>query len=196
MISTVGVMSLVPPGALAESPAPFADAARNLAGDGAARFVSLGAAISCLGALNGWTLLAGEMPRAIAADGLFPAAFARVSGRGTPGTGLVIAGVLATGLILMNASLTVVDLFTFTALLATLGALIPYVFCTLATIVLEEPSARRARHTLLSLGAFAFALVAVAGAGADTVYWGFLTLLAGLPVYVWVTRSRPGERAA
>jgi len=192
VLSTVGVMSLVPPEVLAASPAPFADAARALAGEGAARLVSLGAAISCLGALNGWTLLCGEMPRAIAADGLFPAAFARISGRGVPGTGLVVAGVLATGLILLNASLTVVDLFTFTALLATLGALFPFVFSALATIVLEDPTERVAGRVLLSLGAFAFALVAVAGAGADTVYWGFLTLLVGLPVYVWVTRSRRG----
>jgi APA family basic amino acid/polyamine antiporter len=196
VVSTVGVMSLVPPEALAQSPAPFADAARALAGDGAARLVSLGAAISCLGALNGWTLLGAEMPRAIAADGLFPAAFARLSGRGVPGAGLVIAGVLATGLILMKASLTVVDLFTFTALLATLGALVPFVFCTLATIVLERPSERSPGRTLLSMAAFLFALVAIAGAGAETVYWGFLTLLAGLPVYVWVTRSRRGGGAA
>jgi APA family basic amino acid/polyamine antiporter len=196
IVSTIGVMSVVPTELLAESPAPFADAARVIAGEGAARLVSLGAAISCLGALNGWTLLAGEMPRAIAADGLFPAAFARVSSRGTPGPGLLIAGALATGLILMNASLTVVDLFTFTALLATLGALIPYVFCALAAIVLEDPQERSVARTLLSLGAFVFALLAVAGAGAETVYWGFLTLLAGLPVYVWETRSRRGGEAA
>ena len=33
--------------------------------------------------------------------------------------------------------------------------------------------------------AFAYALWAIGGAGADVVYWGFLLLMAGLPVYVW-----------
>ena len=28
------------------------------------------------------------------------------------------------------------------------------------------------------------------GAGPDIVYWGFLLLLSGLPVYTWVVRQR------
>ena len=38
--------------------------------------------------------------------------------------------------------------------------------------------------------AFAYSLWAIAGAGADVVYWGFLLLFGGLPVYVWIARSR------
>jgi hypothetical protein len=33
-------------------------------------------------------------------------------------------------------------------------------------------------------------MIAVGGAGAEAVYWGFLLLLSGLPVYVWVVRGR------
>ncbi len=87
VISTVGVMSLVPTDVLVKTTAPFADAARTLGGNGLAAFVAIGAAVSCLGALNGWTLMVGQMPMAMAADGLFPAMFARRSSRGTPATG-------------------------------------------------------------------------------------------------------------
>src|SRR4029077_11089077 len=83
IVSTVGVMSLVAPDALKVSPAPFADAARAFAGSRAADLVALGAAIACFGALNGWILIAGQIPLAIASDGLFPRAFARVSARDT-----------------------------------------------------------------------------------------------------------------
>ena len=38
--------------------------------------------------------------------------------------------------------------------------------------------------------AFAYSLWAIAGAGADVVYWGFLLLFGGLPVYVWIVQSR------
>jgi len=31
--------------------------------------------------------------------------------------------------------------------------------------------------------------MAIGGAGAEVVYWGFLLLIAGLPVYVWVVRT-------
>src|SRR5690606_8115411 len=62
IVSTVGVMSLVPAAQLATTTAPFADAARTLMGDTAARLVALGAAISCFGALNGWVLVVGQLP--------------------------------------------------------------------------------------------------------------------------------------
>jgi APA family basic amino acid/polyamine antiporter len=43
------------------------------------------------------------------------------------------------------------------------------------------------------VAAFVYALFAVGGAGADAVFYGFLWLLAGLPVYVWVTRQKAGD---
>ncbi len=81
-------MSLVAPATLATTTAPFADAARTLLGDTAARLVALGAAISCFGALNGWTLVVGQLPMAVARDGLFPKVFTRVSSQGTPVAGI------------------------------------------------------------------------------------------------------------
>jgi len=33
-------------------------------------------------------------------------------------------------------------------------------------------------------------MFAIAGAGADVVYSGFILLMCGLPVYVWVARGR------
>ncbi|MGH9333810.1 MAG: amino acid permease, partial [Vicinamibacteria bacterium] len=39
---------------------------------------------------------------------------------------------------------------------------------------------------LISILAFAYSLWAIAGAGQEIVYWGFLLLMAGVPVYVWI----------
>jgi APA family basic amino acid/polyamine antiporter len=39
-------------------------------------------------------------------------------------------------------------------------------------------------------GAFAYSLWAIAGAGQEAIYWGFLLLVVGLPVYVFVIRRR------
>jgi APA family basic amino acid/polyamine antiporter len=193
VLGTVGVMSLVPLEHLASSSAPFADAARVVAGDGAAAVIAAGAAISCFGALNGWTLMAGQVPLAAAGDGLFPSLFGRCTSRQTPAAGIAIAGVLASGLVLANASRDLVGIFTFVILLSTLGALVPYVFCALAGLMLRAPGESRvpAGTVVVAALAFVFALVAVGGAGADVVYWGFLLLLAGLPVYVGVVRERP-----
>jgi APA family basic amino acid/polyamine antiporter len=189
ILCTIGVMSLVPADALAVSTAPFADGARRLFGDGAARLVALGAALSCLGALNGWVLAAGQLPVAVAADGLAPTALGRVNRRGTPDVALVLAGGLATALVAMNYSRGLVGMYTFIVLLSTMTSVIAYVFCALAVWLLPGHPAPAGAAAVVSGVAFAYALAAVAGAGADTVYYGLLLLLAGLPLLVWVRRA-------
>lgn len=198
VLSTIGVMGVLPPDALAQSTAPFSDAARIFGGDTAARLVGLGAAISCFGALNGWVLLAGQLPMAIASDGLFPRVFSRLSPRGVPSRGIVIGSLLSTALISMNYSRGLVDLFTFIILLATLATLIPYVFCSLATFLVPDPAVDTRSRALSGAAvvaalAFIYSLGAIAGAGAETVYWGFILVFAGLPVYVYVLRRGGGS---
>src|SRR5262245_30891009 len=126
VVSTIGVMSLVPIDALKSSTAPFADAAQAFVGNWAGFAVAAGAAVACFGALNGWILIAGQMPLALAQDGLFPSIFGRVSSRGTPATALIISSLLTTALIALNSTRQLVDLFTFIILLGTLNALVPY----------------------------------------------------------------------
>ena len=45
------------------------------------------------------------------------------------------------------------------------------------------------RASAISILAFVYSMFAIAGAGADTVFYGFLFLLAGLPIYVWLKRA-------
>ena len=184
-------MSLVPADALGASTAPFADAARSLLGDWARADSSpLGAAISCFGALNGWILLAGQLPLAVARDGLFPPIFGRTSSRGTPAAAMVIGGILTTLMVGLNYTRGLVELFTFMILLATLNTLIPYAFSSMAVFVLPgrggrpvTAAARPARHRLR-----VFALGHGRRRRRDHLL-GFLLLMAGLPVYVIVNPS-------
>jgi APA family basic amino acid/polyamine antiporter len=45
---------------------------------------------------------------------------------------------------------------------------------------------RLARDALVALLAFGYSLWAIAGAGYEVVFKGFLLLLAGIPIYVWL----------
>jgi APA family basic amino acid/polyamine antiporter len=193
VVGTVGVMSVLSPATLAKSTAPFADAASIIAGPWAGRLIALGAAVSCLGALNGWTLIGGEMPRAVALDGVFPAIFARLSARGRPAFGIIVSAALATILVALNANQNLVAIFTFVLLLSTLGTLLPYALTALAGLLIRRADGSRVTETRRDIAvaflAFAFSLWAVAGAGTDVVYWGFLLMLTGVPVYVWAVRG-------
>ncbi len=96
---------------------------------------------------------------------------------------LVLGSVLASLLIAMNFSRGLVSLFTFVIQLSTLSTLVPYVFCSLAGFM-------RGQRSVAGVIAFLFSMFAIAGAGAEVVFYGFLLLLAGLPIFVWVRRTR------
>lgn len=196
ILGTAAVMGVIRPSVLAEANAPFADAARLMWGSWAGYAIGLGAVVSCFGALNGWLLLQGQIPLAAARDGLFPKLFGTISARDTPAHGLIISSVLASVLLLMNYTRSLVEQFTFIILLATLNTLVPYVFCSLSEILITlrspQPDTRPRFPGLavLSILAFAYSLWAIAGAGQEIVYWGFLLLMSGVPVYVWLQKNR------
>jgi APA family basic amino acid/polyamine antiporter len=193
--SSTAVLGVIPRDVLATSTAPFADAARLLLGDWAAYLIAAGAVISTLGALNGWILMQGQMPVAAARDGLAPPAFGRLSRNGTPALALISTSAIVTVIVLMNYTRGLVAMFTFLILLATLMTLVPYVFSSMALLVLarERSTTKRIPAGVLVLGglAFAYSLWAVGGAGKDAVYWGMILLLGSVPVYVMMRRETP-----
>jgi APA family basic amino acid/polyamine antiporter len=192
ILGTVAVMGVIPTGVLAGSNAPFADAAAEMFGGWAGDAVAVGAIVSAFGALNGWILLQGQIPMAAARDRLFPASFARTSRTGVPVFGLVVSSVLVTLLLAMNYTKSLVEQFTFIILLATLTTLVPYAYSAAAQLLLLATdrvrfSGRRlAGDALVALGAFGYSLWAIAGAGYEVVFKGFLLLLTGIPIYVWL----------
>lgn len=196
--STTAVLGAVPGGQLEASTFPFADAARAMFGEWAFYGVAFGAAISCLGALNGYTLITPQLSAAVADDGLFPRKFGERASNGVPRFGLYVAAALVSVLLLFNYSgnNSTVGIFNFIILLATLTTLLPYAFCSLVELTMnfispvEHKIANMPRAVGLALLGFGYSLVAIVGSGASTVLWGLILLLLGLPVYVWMQRER------
>ncbi len=202
ILSTVSVMGVVPAGELAAISAPYAEAAGRIWGPGVGRLVAAGAAIAAFGALNGWVLMQGQMPLAPARHGLFPAAFARVTARGTPAFGLVLSSGLTTVLVLANYTRGLVGLFVFATLLATVTVLLSYLGAAAAQVAFilrgaEGFGGRGARAALVvSSLAFTYSAWAVVGAGWDSVLWGGVLLALGVPIYVQGAGARARSRAA
>lgn len=180
------VIGLVPLDKLAMSTAPFADAASRMWGPGAGVAMAAAMAVSCLGALNGWILVQGQVPYAAARDGLFPAYFAKVDANGTPRIGLVVGSVLATLLVVANFTGSLVQVFTDSILLATAAALLPYAFSAAAMLKLqmELPQASSWRFLVAGL-AMIYGIWALVGTGTEALLWGAGLLLAGMPFYFY-----------
>lgn len=191
ILSTIGVMGILPPEVLQESSAPFADAATLQLGPFAGSIVAVGAIIACLGALNGLIFVQGRIPFAMARDGLFPKGFSQLSKRGTPAFSLTVSGLIVTVFMALNYSKSIVDLFTYIILLSTLSLLLPYTFSAIAEIVLlikqKEKMDRRkiVLNVSLAVLAYLFGMWLIAGVGKEAAYWGLILFLIGLPVYAW-----------
>jgi len=194
-IACTTVLLLLPAATLANSNAPFADLATQFWGAGAGKLLAVFAAISGFGALNGWILLQGELPRAMAIRGEFPGIFARESARGTPGFALCFGSALASLLILANYQKSMASIFTFMILLSTTACLVMYALCSAALLRLQWigqlRAARKGSAALAIVGvmATAYSLWAIIGAGAEAVGWGAALLCLGVPLYFWFTRS-------
>lgn len=191
------VILLQPADEVAASAAPFADFVAAHWGADAGKWLALFAAISGFGALNGWILIQGELPYAMAKGGVFPAFFTALSARATPVRAHVASSALLTVVVMMNYAKSMTELFTFVVLLSTTSSLFMYLACSLAALKL------RLRRQLASGGAFSavaalaalYALWTIAGAGREAVQWGLVLLAAGVPVYVVVRRAAPISRS-
>ena len=167
--------------------APFKLAAERLMGPIGAIVVTLGALLSTLGSLNANTLMCGQMPLAIAKNGLFPKPFKKVSKSGTPVASLIISGVIVSILLIMNNSKGLVGAFTFLVMMATLATLMSYTLCAVAEFYFlkqDKSSAARNRAIILGVGTFAYSLFTIWGAGQEIVFYSFFLILLGLPIYV------------
>jgi APA family basic amino acid/polyamine antiporter len=189
LLVSTPVALLLPAAEVAQSNAPLALFVERYWSPSLALLVGLFAAVSVIGALNGLTLVQGELPVAMARNGAFPAWFAKVSPRGTAVRAQLLSTGLATLLLAANASRSIGGLFTFMALLSTTAALILYLACALAALKLQHKGRmpRSAAVAVLAAIAALYSVWTLYGAGYEAVGWGAALILAGAPVY-WLMR--------
>jgi basic amino acid/polyamine antiporter, APA family len=185
------VSLLTPPEVAANSNAPFADFIAAEWGPTAGLAIAVFAAISCFGALNGWILLQGELPRAMAMGGVFPAWLKPVSTRGVPVRCYVTSSLFLTAVVALNYSKTMAQLFQVLILLATTASLVMYVVTGAAALKLSKDKALPASALLLSLALLTviYSLWAIYGAGLEAALWGLALLAAGAPVYFFMKNN-------
>jgi APA family basic amino acid/polyamine antiporter len=192
LLSTAAIMGMIPASQLQASITPFADAAEKIYGHGAKYWVSAGAAIAAFGALNGFILVQGQVPFAMAKDKLFPSFFGRQNKKGVPMNGVIVSSLIITLLMFMNNSKNLANQFKLLILLSTFFTLLPYLFTTVSYLIIRAKQSTTFKKSktfsaiLLSVVAFSFSMWMIIGAGQEIVYWGFIMLMMGVPFYVYM----------
>jgi APA family basic amino acid/polyamine antiporter len=189
ILVSISIAVIVPTNELINSSAPFALAATKILGVAGGTVISIGALISTLGSLNANTLTAGNLSLAAARDGLLPKKFLILSKTGTPIFSFILAGIFVSFLLIMNYTKGLINAFVFLAMLSTLSTLIAYAFCAIAEFKFLQNDVKNKQRTnaiLLSLGTFLYAFFAIWGAGMEIVFYSFLLILIGMPIYAYL----------
>jgi APA family basic amino acid/polyamine antiporter len=173
---------MLPADLVANSPAPFATFVERYWSAGPAALVAAFAVISCVGALNGWVLIQGEMPRAMAAKGLLPRWLAETDTNGTPRNALIVSAMIASLFVVMNGARTMQGLFEYLLLLSTSASLWIYLACAMAAFKL-----RIARGFAVIGGLYA--LWTLWGAGVEASGLSLLLMATGIPMLWWSRRT-------
>lgn len=182
LIVCSGITLMLPPDKVAASNAPFELFVATFWSPRPASLVALFAAISAIGAVNGWTLVQGEVPLEMAKRRMMPAWFGKTRDNGVPVNGLLTATVFGSMLIFANSRQSMGGLFTFMALLTTSVTLWLYLAC--AAVALRRGIA--IPYALLGL---AFGFWSLWGAGPLASGLSIVLMVSGLPLYWWARRS-------
>lgn len=178
------VALMLPEAVAAASPAPLATFVETYWNTGTGQLLSLFAIISCVGAVNGWVLMQGELPRSMAERGILPAWFAGTDARGTPMRALLLSGAIATFFLVFTASRSMQGIYEFLLLLSTSSTLWLYLLCALAAVRMKVVRG-------LALVGAVYALWTLWGAGLEATGWSLVLAVAGVPLYLWTRRVQP-----
>ena len=189
ILVSIAIAAIVPAEELMNSSAPFALAATKILGFSGGVIIAFGALISTLGSLNANTLTAGNITFAAARDKLLPSKFLTLSDAGTPIFSFILAGSFVSFLLMLNYTKGLIDAFIFFAMLSTLSTLIAYLFCAMAELKFlknDDSSKQRNSAIFLTFGTFLYAFFAIWGAGMEIVFYSFMLILVGMPMYAWM----------
>ena len=173
---------MLPEDVASSSPAPFANFVDRYWTSGAGAMIAIFAMISCIGALNGWVLMQGELPRSMAQQGILPGWLAKTDPAGTPHRALLLSSAIATVFVLMNSNKGLKHLFEYMLLLSTSATLWLYLACALAAVRLNVVRP-------FALAGMGYAVWTLWGAGIGASGMSFILMAAGLPIYI-LSRTR------
>lgn len=185
IFSSTMIMGIVPPEELAQSKAPFADAARIIFGGNWYLIISICASLVCLGTLNAWVLTSGQIALGAANDGHLPAMFAQKNAKGAPQWGLIISSIGMVPVLVATLSSNLIEHINLIVEVSVTTFLFIYLFSVLSYIKLQWSETLNFSGKLIGIFGLLFCGWALYSAGIQLIAWTVLFPLTGLPIYLW-----------
>ena len=192
ILSCTAMMGVVPSEILKISASPFSLAASYIFGDRAGNIVSVAAVIACVGSLNGWVLMHGQIAFTASKEHLLPTIFSRLNRHGSPQAGLLITAAVMSFMLLITTEPTIQKHFEFIILIAVYLMLLAYLCATISCHILQYRSgdARRTGWNLIIILSLGYCFLGLSGAGSEVLIYGSVLLLPGGLMYWWIHRKK------
>lgn len=191
IIGNVALLGAVDPQELSQSPAPFALAADKVFGGLFwGNIVAAAAVVCCIGTLNGWMLVVGQIPFGAAKQGLFPKFFAHQSIRRVPTYGIIISAICMACILTMTFDPDLSEQFSFIAELATTTILLLFVVMLFAfgALIRKGMFISRFDRILLILGMI-YTAWTLYGAGIKMLVLSSIVVISGAPMYIYMRKK-------
>jgi len=187
ILSTTAIQGIVPNAELAASTGPFGLAYAKMFNPAVGWIIMALAVIACLGSLLGWQFTVAQTGKAAADDGMFPALFSKINGKGAPVAGMIVLGVVQTLLALMTISPTLNEQFGALVSLSVVTNVIPYIVALSALFVMmRNAGVSGGKYTLtaaVALVAMIYSTYAVYASGGSAVMGGVLVMCVGYIIW-------------
>lgn len=193
IFSSFVIMGVVPPKILMNCKAPYAEAAAIIFGKGGwSLFISLAAAIVCLGTLNAWILISGQIALGAAQDKLFPQIFAKKNQANAPVFSLMMASLGIIPLLGLTMDHNLINQVNQIIDISVTAFLIVYAFCVLSFFkIMSKKQNLSPINLILGVLALMFCLWSLWASGIKTLGLACLIFATGLPFYyVWHCKLR------
>lgn len=190
LLNSVSVMGLIPGNDLIGSQAPYVDAADKVFGSKMALIISCIACIICIGTLNAWVLVSGQIALGLSQSGLLPKFFGHTNKRGAPVYAILLSAMGIIPLLVLTIQDSLSGQITLIIDFSVTAFLFVYLSCCIAFFKLNL-----ARKTLTIMNVL---IGSVATVFCSWVIWEIplSTLmisssftLTAIPFYIWYARK-------
>jgi APA family basic amino acid/polyamine antiporter len=191
LLNSIGVMGLINGHELIGSKAPYVDATEKVFGGNMAIVISLIACLICIGTLNAWILVSGQIVLGLAESGLMPKAFASRNSNDAPSVGIIASSSGIIPLLFLTSNDSLAHQITLIIDFSVVAFLFVYLACCLAFFKIHFDL--KEKITLLKLS---YSLIATLFCGwvifetpVNTLIIASLFTLSGAPLYFFWYRS-------
>lgn len=183
---TVVLFGVIPNEQLVRSETPYALAATAIFGGYAwAKLIAIAAIITCVGSLNGWTMVVGRIAQAAADDGLFPSVFSRTNKYGTPWLAVIISSSLTVPFLIMSINDNLIEQFNLIIDVSVMFYLVVYTVCIIAFVkTISHAKAHSFYYWFLTISGLAFIIWALLATKIHMLLYSMTLILVAVPIRI------------